>query len=414
MRKNDTVKFNNREQQVLLSSLRLAAVTIDSGTLNEHELAILGNINVRRSIPSLSLDSIKAMLVICQRSGNTLEERHVNAAFGSVTGGLGKPQEPQEDFAAKLADVRKAVLLLEAAINLLTTPGNVSSLQEQPEQVVETTPQTLTEAKSDLRRAQIMCLAITRKRVSVNTVAHHFRSYGKDKTRARSKAKADMDYLVTEGKGEWVTNKKRRGGMHATFFRPFSKRRKKVEAKPVISGTTVVQKELDNSLRLVVAADAVIAAADDVNIDSRCKQLLLQLEEYKQTRASISFDPATMDVMMRQRSFVMSSHLNIVEKACKFSEDMSQGTVVVTCDLDDNAAAFDLLKSVASRNMAIGHAARQGMADPRINGNTVGPYPVNSEGESLDDVAARNLPPGDPATQPATYRIDVPVSKKIL
>ena len=105
----------------------------------------------------------------------------------------------------------------------------------------------------------------------------------------------------------------------------------------------------------------------------------------------------------------MSNPLRIVEEAGKFTDGASHGTIVVTCDLDDNNAVFDALMSTAAVNLAMNYGVTKGMASPGLNGSKIGPYPVNSEGVPLDEVAARNLPEGDPATQAVAYRIDIPL-----
>jgi hypothetical protein len=47
-----------------------------------------------------------------------------------------------------------------------------------------------------------------------------------------------------------------------------------------------------------------------------------------------------------------------------------------------------------------------------INGNIIGPYPVNSNGTVLGSDADAALPPTHPDRQPHRYRIDVPVTRK--
>lgn len=106
--------------------------------------------------------------------------------------------------------------------------------------------------------------------------------------------------------------------------------------------------------------------------------------------------------------------LHIVEGACQFTADRSRGVVVVESDRDGppfNESFFELEASDA-RQYAIGYAQVMGVTPPRINGNTQGPYPVNSEGLALDQVRGDNgqpLPPQHPRMQPKRYRIDVPV-----
>lgn len=105
--------------------------------------------------------------------------------------------------------------------------------------------------------------------------------------------------------------------------------------------------------------------------------------------------------------------LHVVDKACQFAEDNTKGTIVVESDIvHDFSLAIGELQSVAARNQALGHAARSGISDPRINGNVGSYYPINQEGLSLEDVKdeqGRPIPPAHPRMRIARYRIDIPV-----
>lgn len=110
--------------------------------------------------------------------------------------------------------------------------------------------------------------------------------------------------------------------------------------------------------------------------------------------------------------------LKVIPEACRFTEDNGQGVVVVECD---RASQFNLaieeLQGVASRNLAIAHAATRGMGDPRINGNIGHPYAVNAKGVSLEmvkDDTGNSPPPQHPLMQPARYRVDVPVTRRLV
>lgn len=110
--------------------------------------------------------------------------------------------------------------------------------------------------------------------------------------------------------------------------------------------------------------------------------------------------------------------MGVVESACEFSPDISRGVVVVESDAEQGefSRAFDELNSLDARNMAIGYAAVRGMGSARINGNLIGPYPVNSEGLPLDSVRdekGQSLPQTHPRMQPARYRLAVPVCRPI-
>lgn len=110
--------------------------------------------------------------------------------------------------------------------------------------------------------------------------------------------------------------------------------------------------------------------------------------------------------------------LHVVEKACKFAPDMSTGTIVIESSNDEQFnLAIEELQSAAARNLAAGYASSKGMGDARINGNVVGPYPINAKGVPLDQVkdeAGNTLPPQHPEMQPAAYRADIPVCRKLV
>lgn len=104
----------------------------------------------------------------------------------------------------------------------------------------------------------------------------------------------------------------------------------------------------------------------------------------------------------------------------KFSEDMSHGTVVVESDAQPRRGsnnAIDELQSTAARNLAIGHAAQRGMADPRLNGMTVPTYPVNQKGIPLDQVRddkGQQLPPVHPEMKVWRFRAEIQVTRKLV
>jgi hypothetical protein len=113
--------------------------------------------------------------------------------------------------------------------------------------------------------------------------------------------------------------------------------------------------------------------------------------------------------------------LNIVVAACQFQPDRSKGVVVVESDLGSSGGsfqqAFSELESQDAVNVAQRYAVQCGCAPARLNGNKIGPYPVNSEGLSLEHVKDGNgnpLPPQHPRMQPARYRLDVPVCQPLM
>ena len=69
-----------------------------------------------------------------------------------------------------------------------------------------------------------------------------------------------------------------------------------------------------------------------------------------------------------------------------------------------------------ARALAQGYAAQLGIAPAFINGNVIGPYPVNKEGLSLEHVRDEHghpLPANHARMQPARYRVDVPVCRPL-
>lgn len=110
--------------------------------------------------------------------------------------------------------------------------------------------------------------------------------------------------------------------------------------------------------------------------------------------------------------------LKVVEAASKFTDDNGQGVIVVECDrATDFNIAIEELQGIAARNLAIKYATEKGVGDARINGNIGYPYPVNAKGVSLEQVKDENgnsLPPQHPLMQPARYRTDVPVTRRLV
>jgi hypothetical protein len=110
--------------------------------------------------------------------------------------------------------------------------------------------------------------------------------------------------------------------------------------------------------------------------------------------------------------------IKVVEQACVFQPDMSKGTVVLESDVEgpNFSQAFDELNGMDARSIAQAFAASKGCAPAYLNGNVVGPYPINSQGFPLDMVRSENgqpLPQTHPLMQPARYRLEVPVSRPL-
>lgn len=108
--------------------------------------------------------------------------------------------------------------------------------------------------------------------------------------------------------------------------------------------------------------------------------------------------------------------LQVIESASRFEADVSRGVVVIESDCTGPPfdSAFTELSSMDSTRMAQGYASTLGCAPAYLNGNREGPYAVNSEGLSLEQVRdgkGQPLPQQHPRMQVAKYRIDVPVSR---
>lgn len=110
--------------------------------------------------------------------------------------------------------------------------------------------------------------------------------------------------------------------------------------------------------------------------------------------------------------------LHVVEAACRFSQDRAQATIFIESDIThDFPAAIEGLSSTEARNLALGYAAQSGVPDPRLNGNVPHPFPINSEGLSLEQVrdeVGNSLPPQHPRMQIARFRVEVPVCRKLI
>ncbi len=110
--------------------------------------------------------------------------------------------------------------------------------------------------------------------------------------------------------------------------------------------------------------------------------------------------------------------LNVVQAACTFTADRSAGVIILESDIISNfPQAIEELQSTEARNKAISYANTVGISDARINGNAGHPFPINSDGYPLDQVKGPDggpLPAQHPSMQIARYRVDVPVSKRLL
>lgn len=110
--------------------------------------------------------------------------------------------------------------------------------------------------------------------------------------------------------------------------------------------------------------------------------------------------------------------LRVVSEASRATGDRQKAQIVVESTIEQKDgtfnAAWDELNSPEARAVAQQFGATLGMGTPHINGNVIGPYPVNSDGVPLDDVKREDehgqpLPPHSPQFQPHRYRVTVPL-----
>lgn len=111
-------------------------------------------------------------------------------------------------------------------------------------------------------------------------------------------------------------------------------------------------------------------------------------------------------------------NLFVVESQCKFAADRSTAMIMIESSEDrEFPKAIDELAGTDARNLALGYAAQKGVPDPRINGNTIGPYAVNSKGVPVDkasEAAGQVLDVTHADMQPASYRCEVPICRKLV
>ena len=112
--------------------------------------------------------------------------------------------------------------------------------------------------------------------------------------------------------------------------------------------------------------------------------------------------------------------LHVVEAASmpSFTPERSRVTVVLESDIVGNwpDAILELTEGGGARNEALAWAARNGMAQPCLNGNPSGSYAINDKGEALVDVKdahGQPLPAKHPRNQIARYRIDLPLAARM-
>lgn len=111
--------------------------------------------------------------------------------------------------------------------------------------------------------------------------------------------------------------------------------------------------------------------------------------------------------------------LQVVEKACRFTEDLAEGVVVLESDITEPnfAGAIEELQGAGAKQMAVGVGSRLGCSPCACKPHGAGAYPINAEGLPLDQVVGEDkkpLPPQHPRMQVARYRVDVPVARRLV
>lgn len=91
-------------------------------------------------------------------------------------------------------------------------------------------------------------------------------------------------------------------------------------------------------------------------------------------------------------------------KLVEVKNDGTSGVVILESDNSEYSKAIMELQGGGARELAIKEAAKNGIPDPRCNGLSFSAYPVDEKGNQLDD----------PRATIGGYRIDVPVTSKIV
>lgn len=86
------------------------------------------------------------------------------------------------------------------------------------------------------------------------------------------------------------------------------------------------------------------------------------------------------------------------------SVDDTAGVIVIRSDSKQGNIAYAELQGPAARRAGLLHAAKLGLADPRVNGN-VSVYPVDAEGKEITDPKKQTI---------AWFQCDVPVTRRLV
>lgn len=98
--------------------------------------------------------------------------------------------------------------------------------------------------------------------------------------------------------------------------------------------------------------------------------------------------------------------VNVVEVA--LTGDGSRGSVLIESDLPKFSDQIEELASAKARETALMAAVKEGIkGQPGISRTVDPPYPINSQGETIENLKDEDgnlLPPASPRCQPQKYR----------
>ena len=92
----------------------------------------------------------------------------------------------------------------------------------------------------------------------------------------------------------------------------------------------------------------------------------------------------------------------------KLVGDGSRGSVTIESDLDSFPLQIEELTAAKAREFVLAESVKAGIKGlPGISRTIDPPYPINSEGEAIENLKDKNgdpVPPQSPRAQPVAYR----------
>jgi len=102
--------------------------------------------------------------------------------------------------------------------------------------------------------------------------------------------------------------------------------------------------------------------------------------------------------------------------AVNLDGDGSRGTVLIESNADTLPAQIEELTSAKAREHVLMSVVKEGIkGQPGISRMAEPPYPVNSDGETIENLKDENgspLPPQSPRMQPVSYRAKYEVTAR--